>query len=72
MEYGDVIENMKGGEITAKIPDTFGGGLKFTRELWDISSAVFQMKNEGICQLSWSWETFAGMKENFLMLMSGA
>ena len=49
-----VIENMKGGEITVKIPDTFGGGLNFTRELWDISSAVFQMKNEGICQLSWS------------------
>ena len=40
-------------ETVVKILDPFVG-LNFTRELQDISSAVFQMKNEGICQLSWS------------------
>ena len=40
-------------EIVVKILDTFVG-LNFTRELQDILSAVFQMKNEGICQFSWS------------------
>ena len=37
-------------ETVVKILDPFVG-LNFTRELQDISSAVFQMKNEGICQL---------------------
>ena len=45
-------------ETVVKILDPFVG-LNFTRELQDISSAVFQMKNEGICQFSWSWETRA-------------
>ena len=40
-------------KLAVKILDTFVG-LNFTRELQDISSAVFQMKNEGICQFSWS------------------
>ena len=40
-------------KLVVKILDTFVG-LNFTRELQDISSAVFQMKNEGICQFSWS------------------
>ena len=40
-------------ETVVKILDPFVG-LNFTRELQDISSAVFQMKNEGICQFSWS------------------
>ena len=37
-------------ETVVKILDPFVG-LNFTMELQDISSAVFQMKNEGICQL---------------------